>query len=69
MKVAATGYTVIIKTVWKKSYREIKTSAQVYFCLQGDLFADTYKSHDTGEMERAEQFIACGYCYFCRTRI
>lgn len=59
MKVAATGYTVIIKPFEKNPYREIKTSASGLI-LPGDLFADTYKSDDTGEMERAEQFIACG---------
>ena len=60
MKVAATGYTVIIKPFEKNPYREIKTSASGLILSAGDLFADTYKSDDTGEMERAEQFIACG---------
>ena len=49
----------IIKPFEKNPYREIKTSASGLI-LPGDLFADTYKSDDTGEMERAEQFIACG---------
>lgn len=59
MKVAATGYTVILKPFEKNPYREIKTTASGLI-LPGDIFAGTYRSDDTGEMEAAEQFIACG---------
>ena len=58
MKVSAIGYTVILKPYDKNPYREIKTSASGLI-LAGDLFADTFRSDDTGEMEQAEQFICC----------
>lgn len=62
--VKAVGYTVIFKPYKKNPYRQT-TTTKSGLIVAGDLFAGSYKSQDSGEMEQAEQFIACGKAVSC----
>ena len=57
---AATGYTIILKPYSKNPYRKLKTSASGLL-IGGFDVNRTYKSHESGEQEDAEEFIACGH--------
>lgn len=57
---SATGYTIVIKPYDKNPYRKLKTSASGLL-ISGFDVNRTYKSHETGEQEDAEAFIACGH--------
>jgi hypothetical protein len=63
-KLQATGYTIIYKPYPRNPYRPV-TVTKSGLVMSGDLFAGEYKSTDSGEIEKAEQFIACGKAISC----